>query len=182
MYQTSKADPCMETQDNGRERACGSCGASIDAGARFCAFCGTEMHPASSSDASPRASAGLCPNCGEPKPSSETKYCNSCGHQYFMEIELPLPETSDASTGSHPKIQDATAGPARSVDRQTAGFLAIFLGTVGVHKFYMGHVTAGLLCCFFCWTFIPTIIGIIEGIKFFSMTEEEFQKGGKRQA
>ncbi len=98
-----------------------------------------------------------------------------------MEIELPLPEAND--TGNQAlatSIHDEPARATHHVDRQTAGFLAIFLGTVGVHKFYMGHVGAGLLCCFFCWTFIPTIVGIVEGIKLFSMTEEEFQKRVRR--
>lgn len=49
-------------------------------------------------------------------------------------------------------------------NRVTAGLLAIFLGDFGVQHFYTGQVVRGILDIVFCWTGIPAIIGIIEGI------------------
>lgn len=40
--------------------------------------------------------------------------------------------------------------------------LALFLGTFGVHHFYLRRTGLGILYCFFFWTSIPTILGIIE--------------------
>ncbi|NLK84697.1 MAG: TM2 domain-containing protein [Aeromonadales bacterium] len=42
--------------------------------------------------------------------------------------------------------------------------LCFFLGGIGVHKFYAGHVFLGLLYLIFCWTFIPSIVAFIEFI------------------
>jgi hypothetical protein len=42
--------------------------------------------------------------------------------------------------------------------------LAIFLGGLGVHKFYRKKTGLGVLYLVFCWTGIPSVIGFIEGI------------------
>lgn len=42
--------------------------------------------------------------------------------------------------------------------------LAIFLGSFGVHKFYSGKIGIGVVFVLFCWTGIPSVIGVIEGI------------------
>jgi TM2 domain-containing membrane protein YozV len=40
--------------------------------------------------------------------------------------------------------------------------LALFLGTFGVHHFYLRRTGLGVLYCFFFWTGIPAILGFIE--------------------
>ena len=40
--------------------------------------------------------------------------------------------------------------------------LALFLGTFGVHHFYLRRTGLGILYCCLCWTSIPTILGFIE--------------------
>lgn len=42
--------------------------------------------------------------------------------------------------------------------------MALLFGTFGVHKFCAGRVWMGILYFLFSWTFIPTVVGIIEGI------------------
>lgn len=42
--------------------------------------------------------------------------------------------------------------------------LAVFFGGIGIHKFYSGKTTKGIIYILFSWTGIPTIIGTIEGI------------------
>jgi TM2 domain-containing membrane protein YozV len=59
--------------------------------------------------------------------------------------------------------------------RVTAGVLAILLGGLGIHKFYMGKTLLGIVYILFCWTSIPSIIGLIEGILYLVKTDEEFQ-------
>jgi hypothetical protein len=41
---------------------------------------------------------------------------------------------------------------------------AILLGGIGLHKFYSGKIGMGILYLIFCWTSIPSIIGLVEGI------------------
>jgi TM2 domain-containing membrane protein YozV len=60
-------------------------------------------------------------------------------------------------------------------NKTTAALLAILLGGLGVHKFYLGRPLQGLLYLVFCWTFIPAIVGFIEGLVLLSQDEQQFQ-------
>ena len=42
--------------------------------------------------------------------------------------------------------------------------LTFFLGGIGIHKFYSGHIFLGILYLLFCWTGIPSLIAFIEFI------------------
>ncbi len=59
--------------------------------------------------------------------------------------------------------------------KTTAGVLGILLGGVGAHKFYLGKPGKGVLYLLFCWTGIPGIVGLIEGIQYLTKTDEDFQ-------
>lgn len=60
--------------------------------------------------------------------------------------------------------------------RLVAAFLAIAFGSFGLHKFYLGKVLLGLIYLFFFWSFLSGILGVIEGIMYLSMSDQEFQK------
>ncbi len=49
-----------------------------------------------------------------------------------------------------------------SKDEVVGVLLALFLGGLGAHKFYMGETGLGILYLVFFWTGIPAIIGLIE--------------------
>jgi TM2 domain len=59
--------------------------------------------------------------------------------------------------------------------KTTAGILAILLGGLGAHKFYLGQVLMGLLYLLFCWTFILALVAFIEGIIFLTLPDDDFQ-------
>ena len=67
-------------------------------------------------------------------------------------------------------------------EKLVAGILALLLGTLGIHWFYLGKSGRGLtyllVSVLLCWTFIaPLVIGIIafvEGILFLLMSDAEF--------
>ncbi len=63
-----------------------------------------------------------------------------------------------------------------SKNRVAAAILAIFLGDLGIHKFYMGKSGQGILYLVFCWTGIPAIVGIIEGIIYLCDSDTAFAK------
>lgn len=58
--------------------------------------------------------------------------------------------------------------------RTIAVLLALFLGGIGAHKFYLGNVGVGLLYLLFCWTFIPALIALFEAIRWLCMSNESF--------
>jgi TM2 domain-containing membrane protein YozV len=61
-------------------------------------------------------------------------------------------------------------------DKTVATVLCFFLGGIGVHKFYLGKTVQGLIYLGFCWTYIPAIFSLAEGIIYLCMSEAEWQK------
>ncbi len=61
-------------------------------------------------------------------------------------------------------------------NRTMAAILAICLGGIGIHKFYLGRVGWGLIYFIFSWTFIPALAGFIEGIIYLLMSDDSFEK------
>lgn len=59
-------------------------------------------------------------------------------------------------------------------DKTVAALLALFLGGIGVHRFYLNQIGLGLFYLVFCWTFVPTVIAFIDMIMFFSFSQEKF--------
>jgi TM2 domain-containing membrane protein YozV len=57
--------------------------------------------------------------------------------------------------------------------RTSAILLTFFLGGIGIHKFYLGENSAGILYLLFCWTLIPGLIAFFEflGLAFMSDTD-----------
>ena len=79
-------------------------------------------------------------------------------------------------------VSSATASGKSKI---AAGLLAIFLGWLGIHKFYLGYTVPGiilLLITCFGWLllFIPNIviaiIVFIEGIIYLTKSDEEFEQ------
>ena len=58
--------------------------------------------------------------------------------------------------------------------RVLAALFAVCLGGIGFHKFYLGRIWWGLIYLLFSWTFIPFIIGIIEGMYYITMSDSKF--------
>lgn len=56
----------------------------------------------------------------------------------------------------------------------TAALLALFLGGLGIHRFYLGQAKLGLLYLLFCWTFIPAFIAVIDFFVLILMSETNF--------
>lgn len=61
-------------------------------------------------------------------------------------------------------------------NRITAALLAILLGGLGIHKFYLGKSGQGVLYLLFCWTGIPAVVGLVEGILYLTQSDEEFRQ------
>ncbi len=65
-------------------------------------------------------------------------------------------------------------------DRVAAGILAIFLGGLGIHQFYLGNIGSGVLRIVLTFTIIlapiAAVIAIVEGIQYLTKSEEEFHQ------
>jgi TM2 domain-containing membrane protein YozV len=61
-----------------------------------------------------------------------------------------------------------------SADVADGGIKLAATGGLGIHKFYLGRIGQGIIYLLFCWTFIPMLIGLIEGIVYLTMTDDKF--------
>ncbi len=66
--------------------------------------------------------------------------------------------------------------------RVTAGVLALFLGGIGVHRFYLGQTGKGVLMLLFCLTGIPAIFALVSGIIWLLGSDEDFDSKYNSQA
>ncbi len=126
-----------------------------------------------------------CPACGANVGPNETE-CKYCGAKIVHEtVQNRQQKTGNTDGGINipsdvvnqfyqaPATEFDPAWPVKS--KITAGLLAIFLGGLGIHKFYLGKIGMGILYIVFCWTYIPAIIGFIEGIIYLTQNDETFQ-------
>ena len=97
----------------------------------------------------------FCTNCGQ-KLEDKVKFCINCGKELNV----------NDKTNNNIKKSETFAPKSKVI----AGLLGIFLGSFGVHNFYLGYNVKGiaqllitLLTSGFL-SFVSTIWGIIEGI------------------
>ena len=144
-------------------RLCAQCGQAVAAGARFCGHCGGTMEP----PAQPRtAMVTTAVPVQEARAPGREVFCRACGRA--INAAAPFcpgcgaPQSARMETGEKSRI--------------AAALLAIFLGGFGVHKFYLARPFQGIIYILFCWTFIPAIVGFIEGIAYLCMSDAGFAR------
>ena len=61
-------------------------------------------------------------------------------------------------------------------NRKIAIVLAICLGWLGAHRFYLGQIGSGLVYLLIFWFFPPLaiVLGLIDAVRYFFMTDEQF--------
>lgn len=91
----------------------------------------------------------------------DSKYCFGCGVAIHRSA-AQCPHCGARQSG----------GQGRS--RVTAALFALFLGGIGIHKFYLGRVGQGVFYLLFCWTFIPAFVALVEGIIYLASSDETF--------
>jgi TM2 domain-containing membrane protein YozV len=81
--------------------------------------------------------------------------------------------------------QSALTSGGGEPNRLVAGLLALFLGTIGIHKFYMGYNKAGLTMLLVATvgailllipTIIMAVIAFCEAITYLMMSDDEWQQ------
>jgi TM2 domain-containing membrane protein YozV len=102
---------------------------------------------------------------------TDEKYCYECG-----EIIRAKAEICPKCGVRQPVVYGTSGAPSFQGSRRNpivVALFALFLG-IGIHKFYLGRKSHGVAYLLFCWTFIPAVIALIEGISYLSMTDEAF--------
>lgn len=120
----------------------------------YCTKCGKEVERGQK----------FCSNCGEPL-IPEKRFCPNCGQELdFTMINCP-------HCGYHtPPIQPKKMNPKSKL---VAGILGILVGGLGIHNFYLGNTSKGViqialtLCGIFTFgitSAISEIWGLVEGV------------------
>ena len=105
----------------------------------------------------------------------QTKFCTACGNQIHALAEIcPVCGVRQMAPPVHAYPGAVMPGHSGK-DKTAAALLALLLGGIGAHKFYLGKVGQGILYLLLCWTFLPAIAGFIEGIMYLTMSEQKFQ-------
>ena len=104
--------------------------------------------------------------------AADEKFCSECGAVIKAKAEI-CPKCGVRQLPP-PGIYISTTPDGKS--KLIAALLALFLGGFGVHKFYLGRAGWGVVYLLFCWTFIPAIVGFIEGILLLVMSDSDFDR------
>ena len=99
--------------------------------------------------------------------------CSECGKQ-VSDLATACPGCGAPPTGRPSAV--ATPILVARKSRSTAVLLALFLGGLGIHRFYLNQPGFGTVCLLFCWTLIPMVVGWIDGIYFLTMSDEKFER------
>jgi len=112
-----------------------------------------------------------CATCGAGLQPGQAR-CPKCG------TVVEAAATTAPSPNYAPSYPQPQANVVYHSDKSkvVAGILGIFLGSLGIHKFYLGKIGQGVLSILFCWTGIPSLVGLIEGIIYLCMSDADFSK------
>jgi TM2 domain-containing membrane protein YozV len=61
-------------------------------------------------------------------------------------------------------------------DKMVAGILAILLGGLGIHHFYLGNSKMGIIYIALACVGVSPILGLIDGIMYLTKPEDVFQR------
>ena len=121
-----------------------------------------------------------CEYCGY-KSREKASKCPLCGASLKV-VEKMVADTYYESTNTNTTTNNTTrTNPTyNSVlftgekNRIVAALLAFFAGSIGLHKFYIGNISSGIMYILFWWTAVPSILSLIEGISLLCMSDAEF--------
>ena len=131
-----------------------------------------------------------CPECGKQYSTQEKvnrvkcPYCGAETNVSYSQQEQPNFQEQWKQFGDQASaaMDDVFSNGPSGKSRGVAGLLALFLGGLGLHYFYMNKTNAGvvflLVTLLSCGVLgiVTQIISIIQAVLFFTSTQQEFEQ------
>ncbi len=118
-----------------------------------------------------------CVKCAQQNPSNNS-VCSKCG----APLVRPGNDPGKPQGNAYSPQSSAMYGSGKGKTKIVAGILAILLGSLGIHHFYLGSPVSGivylLVTLFTCGTAaaLVGVLALVEGIMLLVMSDEEFDQ------
>jgi len=192
----------------GHRKFCRQCGTGLNSEQVICTKCGAGIGAATSKVVQSTHQQAFCTNCGSPvseqavacmscgaKPVGHRKFCRQCGIALNPEQIVCVKcgagvGTAGASRSGGGEINKimAAIGGSESKNKIVAAILAFFLGTFGVHWFYLGEKKKAITYLSVCLggivlsivvigifaVLVIAILALVDAVKLLMMSDEDF--------
>ena len=161
---------------------CAYCGSEVPDGTNFCGFCGAPLnHPFEASENNWDFDRTAEQSGWEQAQTGwdMSNQAGDAGYGYRNQQNYQQPNYQQPNYGYYNQQQYGDV-PYSEKSKVAAGILGILLGALGIHKFYLGYTSTGvimLLVSILTLGFgaaIMGIIGLVEGIIYLTKSDEEF--------
>ncbi|MGI5831483.1 MAG: NINE protein [Thermoguttaceae bacterium] len=161
----------FETETTGAPQTDSTTSRTATPGEAYCTNCGTPVYlqaiACMKCGADPRVHKNYCRNCGVGLNPNQV-VCIKCGSS----VEVKKKSSSSGGLGEGEK------------NKVLAAIFAFFLGSFGIHKFYLGDQKWGIIYLVLTLSslllivpvFVVAIMALVDGIKLLMMSDEDFQK------
>ena len=106
----------------------------------------------------------------QPTESQTMMFCHGCAKP------LHVSAVACPSCGAPQRKRAESMVSESEKSKVTAGVLALLLGGLGIHKFYTGAWGWGIVYIVLCWTYVPALVALGEGIRYLVLSKEEFAR------
>lgn len=119
-----------------------------------------------------------------PSDQPELKFCVECGARIRKQAVI-CPKCGVPQPGVRQPRYAHSDWPTADSNKLAAGLCGVLVGALGVHKFILGYTTEGVIMllvsilgafAFFLGPAAMGIIGLIEGITYLTMSNEDFHE------
>jgi TM2 domain-containing membrane protein YozV len=108
------------------------------------------------------------------------------GYQYAPQPQQPYaPQPGYQYAPAQPQSSRTQGIGSPQKDKWVAAILAFVLGTLGIHKFYLGYKTEGIIMllvailgapCFGLGILVMAVISLIEAVRYVILTQDDFER------
>ena len=157
----------LEVSKASDQKFCHACAKVLHNSAGFCPSCGAQQSLAA--PVTSTATNATPPSASMQRTTADQCHCHGCGSV----IHATAPTCPHCGAAQRMATSPNYGHAPNPRSRVTAILLAFFLGGFGAHKFYCGKTGLGFLYLVFFWTWITSLVALVEGIIYLTGTNDQ---------